>query len=266
MTLDERSLSDRHQLAEEVARAAGALALDYFNRRESLEIEIKADPHDVVSIADRDVEALLRDRIAERFAEDGFLGEETGLAEGSSGFTWVVDPIDGTSPFVHGMPNWCISVAVLYDGRPVIGVIYVPCHEELYSAAEGHGARLNGRVLLLDDRKTVRNAVTGIGANHHASPEAVGRIVTDLLSRGGNFIRLGSGALMLAYVAAGRLVGYFEPHMHAWDCLAGYCLVKEAGGWYLPFPTEGERLTKGAPVLAAGPGGMGDLKEIAGVA
>jgi myo-inositol-1(or 4)-monophosphatase len=265
MTINETALGQRHELAEQVARLAGALALDYFNKRDSLEIEIKADPQDVVSIADRDVETLLKTQIGDRFPDDGFLGEEFGLTEGSSGFTWVVDPIDGTSPFVHGMPNWCISIAVIWNSEPVVGVIYVPSHEELYSAAHGKGARLNGRPLMLDGKKTIRNAVTGIGANHHVSPAAVGKIVEDLLSRGGNFIRLGSGALMLAYVAAGRLVGYFEPYMHAWDCLGGYCLVKEAGGWYLPFPIEGDQLTKGAPVLAAGPGAVKELKEIAGL-
>jgi myo-inositol-1(or 4)-monophosphatase len=107
--------------------------------------------------------------------------------------------------------------------------------------------------------------VTGLGANNHVTPAFVGKMVESLLEAGGNFIRNGSGALMLAYVAAGRLVGYYEPYMHAWDCMAGYCLVKEAGGWYHPFPTEGERLTKGAPVLATAPGSTDDLRKIAGI-
>ena len=88
-------------------------------------------------------------------------------------------------------------------------------------------------------------------------------MVETLLDAGGNFIRNGSGALMLAYVAAGRLVGYYEPYMHAWDCMAGFCLVKEAGGWFHPFPTDGGKLTKGAPVLAAAPGAIDDLRAIA---
>ncbi|WP_275429567.1 inositol monophosphatase family protein, partial [Enterobacter hormaechei] len=87
--------------------------------------------------------------------------------------------------------------------------------------------------------------VTGIGANHHVTPAVVASLVEKLLEAGGNFIRNGSGALMLAYVAAGRLVGYYEPYMHAWDCMAGYCLVKEAGGWHHPFPAKGEALTRG---------------------
>ncbi len=85
----------------------------------------------VVSIADRDVEQLIRARVSEAFSQDGFLGEEYGLNEGTSGYTWVVDPIDGTSPFVNGMPNWCVSIAVLKDGEPVIGVIQAPCFDEL---------------------------------------------------------------------------------------------------------------------------------------
>lgn len=258
-------LDARFALAQAIARDAGAVALDYFNRRETLVIETKRDPQDVVSIADREVETLIRARVAETHPNDGFLGEEYGLVDGSSGYTWVVDPIDGTSPFVNGMPNWCVSIAVLHKGEPVIGVIHAPCQDELYSAASGKGATLNGKLLTLDPSRTIRNAVTGIGANNYVTPAFVARMVESLLEAGGNFIRNGSGALMLAYVAAGRLVGYYEPYMHAWDCLAGYCLVKEAGGWYHPFPVDGDRLTKGAPVLAAAPGARDDLMKIAGL-
>jgi len=265
MNIHEQEIRDRHALAEGIALAAGKVAYDYFSRRATLVIETKGDPQDVVSIADREVENLIRAKVSEAFVDDGFLGEEFGLVSGTSGYTWVVDPIDGTSPFVNGMPNWCVSVAVLHNKAPVVGVIHVPCLDETYSASAGQGAKLNGEPLLLDTNKTIRNALTGIGANHHVTPAAVGKIVIDLLENGGNFVRLGSGALMLAYVAAGRLVGYYEPYMHAWDCLAGYCIVQEAGGWCLPFPTEGERLTRGAPVLAAGPGAIEDLSRIAGV-
>jgi myo-inositol-1(or 4)-monophosphatase len=258
-------LAARLALAETVAREAGALALDYFKNREKLVVETKRDPQDVVSVADREVEVLIRARIAEAYPDDGVLGEEYGLDKGRSGFTWAIDPIDGTSPFVNGMPNWCVSIGLIHQGEPVVGVISAPCHDELYAAALGLGARLNGKTLSLDASRTIRNAVTGIGANNHVKPSEVARIVENLLEEGGNFIRNGSGALMLAYVAAGRLVGYYEPYMHAWDCLAGYCLVKEAGGWFLPFPVDGDGLTKGAPVLAAAPGAIDDLKRVAGI-
>jgi myo-inositol-1(or 4)-monophosphatase len=266
MTSQTPDIGARFTLAQDIVREAGALALDYFEKRETLVIETKRDPQDVVSIADRNVETLIRDRVAAQFPDDGFLGEEYGLVDGRSGYTWIVDPIDGTSPFVNGMPNWCVSIAVLFDGEPVVGVISAPCHNELYLSAKGQGATLNGKLLSLDPSRTIRNSVTGLGANNHVTPAFVGKMVENLLDAGGNFIRNGSGALMLAYVAAGRLVGYYEPYMHAWDCMAGFCLVKEAGGWFLPFPTEGAALTKGAPVLAAAPGAIEDLKKIAGLA
>ncbi|MGH6761801.1 MAG: inositol monophosphatase family protein [Phyllobacterium sp.] len=258
-------ISTRYELARTLAREAGRIALDFFNRREELVVEIKGDPQDVVSIADRQVEEMIRQRIADAHPDDSILGEEYGLTDGSSGFTWVIDPIDGTSPFVNGMPSWCVSIAVLHGETPVVGVIYAPCNDELFAAASGHGANLNGKSLKLDAVRTIRNGVTGIGANHHVKPATVAKLVEDLLTEGGNFIRNGSGALMLAYVAAGRLVGYYEPYMHAWDCLAGYCLVTEAGGWHLPFPVANGGLTRGSPVLAAGPGSTDDLRRVAGV-
>ncbi|PSH65798.1 MULTISPECIES: inositol monophosphatase family protein [Phyllobacterium] len=258
-------LQDRFALAQKMATEAGAVALAHFNARERLVIETKADPHDVVSIADREVEDLIRTRIAVAFPGDAILGEEYGVSSGTSDYTWVIDPIDGTSPFVNGMPTWCVSIAALHGEEIAIGVIYVPCNDELYAAAKGMGAALNGKALKLDASRNIRNAVTGIGANNHVTPATVAAIVEKLLDAGGNFIRNGSGALMLAYVAAGRLVGYYEPYMHAWDCMAGYCLVKEAGGWHHPFPVKGDGLTRGSPVLAAAEGAVSDLRAIAGL-
>ncbi|KAB2698200.1 inositol monophosphatase [Ochrobactrum sp. Kaboul] len=266
MALQSRQdLETRLALAQTLAQEAGAKALDYFNRRETLVIETKGDLQDVVSIADRDVEQLIRARVSEAFADDGFLGEEFGMNAGSSDYIWVVDPIDGTSPFVNGMPSWCVSIAVLKNGEPVVGVIYAPCFDELYVSAEGQGATLNGKTLMLDPSRTIRNAVTGIGANHHVTPQTIAKIVENLLEAGGTFIRNGSGALMIAYVAAGRLVGYYEPFMRAWDCMAGICLVREAGGYTYPFPADGENITKGNKVFVAGPGAVDDLKKVAGL-
>lgn len=250
MTVNDAALSARFALAKALAAEAGAMALDYFNRRDTLVIETKRDLQDVVSIADRNVETFLKTRVAEIYADDGFLGEEFGHDEGMSGFTWVVDPIDGTAPFVNGMPTWCVSVAIVRNGEPVVGVIHVPCSDELYASAKGFGAALNGNSLMLDPSRNLQNAMTGIGCNTYVTPERVGAIISSLMNKGGNFIRNGSGALMLAYVAAGRLVGYYEPYMRAWDCMAGFCLVREAGGKFMPFPTEGEEFLKGHPVLA----------------
>jgi len=258
-------IQSRFDLAKEIARDAGALALQHFRARDRLVIESKATLHDVVSAADREVEERIRTRVAAAFSGDDMLGEEYGLAAGGGEYTWVIDPIDGTIPFVAGMPSWCISIAVLKGDRVVIGVIYAPCVDELYAAAQGLGATLNGHLLALDSSLNIRNTSVGFGANHHAAPEVVASFIRKLLEEGGNFMRNGSGALTLAYVAAGRLAGYYEPYMHAWDCMGGYCLVAEAGGWHLPFPVADGALTRGATVVAAAPGAVDDLRRLAGV-
>lgn len=259
-------IRNRFECAQEIAREAGALALSYYSEREALVIESKATLHDLVSVADRNVEMLIRERISKAFPDDRMLGEEFGLTGGHSPFLWVFDPIDGTLPFIAGMPSWCVSIAVVKREEIVAGVINAPRLDEIYAAARGLGASLNGKPLRLDPSLTIRNTTMGFGANHHASPDVVGGFIRRLLEEGGNFLRNGSGALSLAYVAAGKLGGYYEPYMHAWDCFAGYCLVKEAGGWHIPVRTDDDSLTRGATVIAAAPGAAADLRRLAGLA
>jgi len=259
--MTDAQITARLALAENVAREAGALARYYFDNRAQLAIETKADPQDVFSIADRNVETLIREAVAGAFPEDGFLGEEFGLSEGASGFTWVVDPIDGTSPFIFGIPNWCVSISLLHELRTVAGVIFVPPVDELFSCRLGGGATLNGASLALSDKVTLRTGLTGLGANFRVPRETVVRFVDELMAIGGIFIRNGSGAMMLTQVAAGRLVAYYEPHMNGWDCLAGLLMVREAGGWTGPLP-DGDLLAEGGPVIAAAPGAARELEEI----
>ncbi|MFC5584559.1 inositol monophosphatase family protein [Nitratireductor kimnyeongensis] len=264
VSLSDTDLADRLGFAETMAKAAGAAALDYFTRRDELVIETKRNPQDLVSEADKKVEELIRAEIANRFGADGVLGEEYGLTEGTSGLTWVIDPIDGTSAFLNGMPSWCVSVGAAIDGEPVLGVIVAPCFDECYSARRGGGATLNGKPIRVADQLNLRNGVVGLGSNDRVEPAAAARIVENLFEIGGTFIRNGSGALMLAYVAAGRLVGYAEPSMNAWDCMAGYCLVSEAGGTVLPFPRDGFHAP--ARVLAATGGSYAELEQISAIA
>lgn len=258
----DRELEQRLQAAEAYARAGGAMAREFYLDRGSLTVEAKADPQDIVSRADRSVETLLRAMVAEAFPGDGFLGEEDGLVEGTSGWTWVVDPIDGTSPFLHGMPHWCVSIAVMRGDRTAVGAIFDPNEGALYSGALGLGARLNGRALRLDPALTLRNGMTGVGASWRTPPALIGATITALLADGGMFFRHGSGALMLAYVAAGRLAAYVEPHMHPWDCLAGLLLVREAGGWTADYPGP-DGLMQGGRIAAAGPGAAEALQALA---
>ncbi|WP_196259834.1 inositol monophosphatase family protein [Pelagibacterium limicola] len=248
----------RHVAVQEIAKAAGAVALDYFLNRETLVIEAKAGPQDVVSIADRNVETLIREKIAAQFPEDGIMGEEHDPVPTRSGLTWVIDPIDGTSPFVMGMPDWCVSIAV-HDGNEVVAsAIFAPRVDDLYHAVKGGGAWLNGRRLAVDPARTVQSGLIGMGANYRIPRSYITTFAERLLDAGGMFYRNGSGALMIAYVAAGRLAGYFEPHINAWDCLAAILMVEEAGGYVAPYCPDGE-LSKGDAILAAAPGAREEL-------
>jgi myo-inositol-1(or 4)-monophosphatase len=256
LALSPEQRAARLTLAREVAREAGALALGYFERLATLAVEFKKSGQDVVSIADREVEVLIRARIAEAFPQDGVLGEEDGLVEGTSGVLWVVDPIDGTSPFLNGLSHWCVSIAVAVDGAAEIGVIYAPVNDEFFSAAKDMGAFLNDARIAVAPTRSIANGLLGFGCNDRTPPADAASFVTVLLEAGGMFYRNGSGALMLAYVGCGRLIGYYEQHINSWDCLAGLCLIKEAGGWHNDFLAgegmlKGNRIGAGAPQMKA---------------
>lgn len=260
MRLDARDIAARHEAAEDIARRAATLALDYFRARDALSVETKRHPSDLVSEADRNVETLIRTALAEAFPDDAQLGEEHGSRAGRSGLTWVIDPIDGTAPYLSGLPGWCVSVGACDDAGPVIGVIVAPVLDETFSARRGAPATLNG-ARLRAARGDLRSGLLGIGANDRVAPDKVGEMLAGLMAAGSSWTRYGSGALMLAWVAAGRLVGYAEPRMSAWDCMAAYCLIEAAGGRVLPFPM-GPALVRPAPVLGAGPGAFDELLRI----
>lgn len=251
-------IARRLEHARGIARGAGALALDHFRMREELVVETKADPQDVFTRADREVEAHLRDRIAETFPADGFLGEETGLSEAESRYHWVVDPIDGTSPFIAGLDAWCVSISILEDKRVVAGVIHMPVAGELFATRKGQGTTLNDMPLRLERPSSLKTGLTGLGANFRVPRERVVGFIDRLMAAGGIFVRTGSGAQMLAHVAAGRLAAYYEPHMNSWDCLAGLLMIREAGGRTGPLP-DGDRLLDGGPVIAASPTAWSEL-------
>lgn len=247
----------RHALACQVAREAGALALGFYVDRTALTVETKDTPQDVVSRADCAVEALIRARIAETFPGDAVLGEEGGASPGESGFGWVIDPIDGTMPFLSGLPHWCVAIAVTHAGKTVAAATFAPVAGTLWEAQAGGGARRDGMVLSLGDSPGLTGRMTAIGASHRTDPAHVAAVIARLMAAGGIFFRNGSGAMMLAQVAEGALAGYYEPHMHPWDALGGLLMVSEAGGRSLPFPPGG------GPVLAAAPAGFAALAQIA---
>lgn len=257
---DNLAIEGRASAAIEIARAAGILALRYFQRLDTLAVERKGH-QDLVSEADRAVETLIREEIERRFPDDAILGEEHGLSEGASGFVWVCDPIDGTANFVVGIPQWCVSIAVATYGTIVAGAIYDPCADDLVSAMRGEGTRRNGKPVPKLPLSKIDAGSVGVGFSNRIEPRASVAIVEGLLNRGGMFFRNASGALMLSYVATGRLIGYIEPHMNAWDCLAGFLLVEEAGGRVLSYDVE-KTLAEGAYVLAAAPGVYDECRKI----
>jgi myo-inositol-1(or 4)-monophosphatase len=231
MSFDRDAIHDRHAFAIDLARRAGALALDFFERRDALVVETKESSQDLVSRADREVELLIRAAVAGAFPQDGLLGEEYGREDGRSGFTWVIDPIDGTAAFLHGIRSWTVSIGLTAGEEIVAGVVHDPCADELFEAVAGGGARLNGKAIAVAAAAGLGDGLIGFGINLKVPPSVGAGFLERLLLDGGAFLRLGSAAQMLAHVAAGRLIAFYEPVLSRWDCYAGFCLIREAGGW-----------------------------------
>lgn len=243
----------RFESAIRVARSAGTLAHSFFERAASLTIEHKGT-QDLVSEADRETEAHITTELLGAFPEDGFLGEEHGLTPGTgSSGTWVVDPIDGTQPFLLGLPTWCISIAYVVEDRIDIGVIYNPVLDDLYAAHFGHGATHNGDTIHVCAATSLDQGLTGVGCSPRTGADDLATMMHRLRAAGGMYQRTGSGALNLAYVATGQHIGYVEKHIHAWDCLAALCLITEAGGLTSPFLAE-NGIGGAGPIVAGAPG------------
>ncbi|MBK9676751.1 MAG: inositol monophosphatase [Betaproteobacteria bacterium] len=243
-------LAARAAFAQELARTAGALATRYFRREIEFEAECKG-PQDWVSAADRAVEAHIRAALARAFPGDAMLGEESGGALGDR--LWVVDPIDGTLNFVHGVRYWCVSIAFVADGVRQIGVIHDPSLDELFWARRGEGAWCGTQRLSVSACAALDRALVAAGyvPRHPLAAHLATRAA--LFAAGAAVKDMGAGALMLAHVAAGRYDAFLEPHMHPWDALAGLTLIEEAGGRVLPYPGPGG-LAAGGRVIAAAPG------------
>ncbi|HYH20129.1 MAG TPA: inositol monophosphatase family protein [Azospirillum sp.] len=229
-----------------VAREAGRLARRYFERRADLTVELKG-PQDLVSVADRAVEELIRTRLAALFPEDAVVGEEAGGLAASR--VWVVDPIDGTQNFLRGLPWFCVVLALMVDGRTEVGIIYDPSTDELYTARRGGGAFLNGEPIRVSGCAALENAVVGVGHSPRHPPERFLEPFTAVLRAGAQTRNLLTAALQLAHVACGRLDATWDPHLLPWDVLAGILLVEEAGGAAAPYRLRPD-FSGGAPLLA----------------
>jgi myo-inositol-1(or 4)-monophosphatase len=240
----------RALFAAELAREAGRVANRYFRGELTFAVEAKDGPQDFVSVADRAVENLIRDAIARRFPDDTMLGEETGGSIADR--LWLVDPIDGTLNFVHGVRYWCVSIAYLEHGERRVAAIYDPSLDESFVAVHGSGATCNGVPIHVSSCPSLSQALLVHGYVHRHDLDAHLALRKTLLGRGAAVKDMGAGALMLAHVAAGRYDAFIEPHMHPWDAAAGLLLVEEAGGRVLPYPGP-NGLAAGGAVIAATP-------------
>jgi myo-inositol-1(or 4)-monophosphatase len=253
------------ELARDVARAAGELALGYFRDLPNLKVETKG-LQDVVSRADREVEDYIRARITEAFPGDSILGEEGGSAGdlGGEAPIWVIDPIDGTQCFLNGLSTWCVSIALVQDGEIIFGAVHDPCNDELFSGGPGLGAFCNERPIHVSDVSDMTVGMTEVGFSHRISPALTLGVLTRLMDAGGMYHRCGAGALALAHVAAGRYIAYFEEHMNSWDSFAAAAIIHGAGGWTNDLMAN-DGLAEGAMVVAGGYPIADALKPIIGV-
>lgn len=232
------NLNEVRQLVEEWARQVGEIQLRYF-RSADLEISTKYNDFDVVTRADKESEALIISKINETFPDHDILAEESGEYSRRSSWRWVIDPLDGTTNFSQGLPLFCVSIALEHDGEPVVGVVYAPYLNEMFSAVKGAGATLNGCPIHCSKKTSLNMAVVSTGLpvdkkeNRDNNLSAISKVGVEV--RG--LRRLGSAAIDLCYTGAGLLDGYWELALHRWDISAGSLIASEAGatvGYFRP--------------------------------
>ena len=216
------------------ARAGGNVLLRHMHQLDAINV-VETDRMDYASEVDGLAEAAIIKELRRAHPDHAILGEEGGMQKSSrsSGrFTFVVDPLDGTSNYLHGWPHWCVSIALVENGEPIHGVVFDPLRNELFTASRGSGAALNERRIRVGERKDLAGAmlVTGFPPRERARAGAQLECLRELLRDAEDVRRTGSAALDLAYVACGRADGYFEAGVQPWDIAAGVLLVREAGG------------------------------------
>ncbi len=230
-------------------KAGKSLSRD-FGEVQNLQVSVKG-PSDYVSQADRKAEKIVKDELMKARPTYGFLGEESEEIKGTDGaHRWIVDPLDGTTNFLHGIPQFAVSLALERNGEIVAAVVFNPATDELYTAEKGGGAFLNDRRLRVAARKELSDSVITCGVPHLGRGNH-GKFLVELrhvMGEVAGIRRFGAASLDLAYVAAGRCDGYWETGLAAWDIAAGILLIKEAGGWVSDFDGKTSMLETGSVV------------------
>jgi len=239
-------------IAVRAARNAGDLIFRSMNRLHALDVKTKGR-NDFVTEVDMQAEQEIIATIRKNYPDHGFLAEESGRS-GNDEFVWIIDPLDGTTNFIHGFPQFAVSVALQRRGRMEHGVVYDPLRQELFTASRGEGAQLDGRRIRVSRQITLEGALVGTGFPYRANTQwldaylAMFKTVTQLTA---GVRRAGAAALDLAYVAAGRLDGFWEFGLAPWDTAAGTLLITEAGG--LVGTMTGAEYTQGGHILTGTP-------------
>jgi myo-inositol-1(or 4)-monophosphatase len=211
-----------------IAREAGALLMSYFDQRVKIEYKGEAD---LVTVADRASEKLIRGRIAELWPTHDIMGEEEGLVDTGADYRWYVDPLDGTTNFAHGYPVFCVSLGLVHKGKLVAGVVYDPTRDEMFAAEQGSGAFLNQQRIYASGVERLAESLLATGFpshKRHKNPNIYFYHQITLRTHGVR--RAGSAALDLCCVASGRFDGFWEFNLNPWDTAAGVLIVEEAGG------------------------------------
>lgn len=230
------------------ARAAGRSLVKDFREVENLQVSAKS-AGDFVSRADIAAEKIVREILLEARPNYGWVAEESDAVEGKDPTRrWIVDPLDGTTNFLHGLPHWAVSIALEHKGEIVAGVVYDPAKDELFFAEKGQGAWMNNERLRVSDRTKMIESIFATGLPFGGRPELPDTLqeLARLLPSTAGVRRWGAAALDLAYVAAGRYEGYWERRLNIWDIAAGTILVREAGGLIEPFDPKGDLLESAA--------------------
>jgi myo-inositol-1(or 4)-monophosphatase len=219
----------------------------------SYTITSKPGKHNLVTAYDKSSEYLITSRIKKEFPKHSILAEEGGLTDLSSDVTWVIDPLDGTVNFAHGIPIFSISIAVAVKGDIVCGVIYQPITKELFTAQKDQGSFLNGKRLQVSKTDTLENAIlaTGFPYNVNENPLRCIDQLSSILHKGLPVRRLGSAAIDLAYTAAGRFDAYWEASLEPWDIAAGQLILQEAGGSLTDYHGNNRDFQSKSSVLAS---------------
>lgn len=220
-----------------------------FGEVENLQVSVKG-PGDFVSAADRKAEKILFEELAKARPGYGFVLEESGAVEGADkSHTWFIDPLDGTTNFLHGLPIFAISIGLAREGQIVAGLVYNPANDDMFIAEKGQGAYYNNRRLRVAARRDMADALIGCGIPHIGKAKEHPRFKAELgavMARAGNIRRLGAAALDLCFVASGAYDGFWERNLQAWDIAAGIVIIKEAGGFVTDADGGQDMLSKGS--------------------